>query len=453
MAEQIYAEDAGLIEQPAQGAPVRRTMSVVTIALIAINAAVFLAMVAKGVPFVTPTTDQLLRWGADYGPRTLNGQWWRILTSMFLHYGIIHVAMNMYILYQIGLFTEMLYGRGRILFLYLAAGLGGNIVSLYVHPLGVGAGASGAIFGLFGALLAFLMIERGFIQRGPAIQIAKSAGIFLGYNLIFGLANGHTDLSAHMGGLVTGFLVGCVMVRPRTGGPNRLSLAVSVPLVIGALGLGLYALATVSAKSGVRTQWYRDLAVAPSVPLGDGGKIIYTGSATTADATALARAITATGFTRGGGTILRLSKGIDGTSIAFAFPDEELYERRVRPRTQSALTEAKDSAPKHPWDDSDLLGAFRLMGITVAPAVGGPPIKVLLLDSGGQTRQVLTIDTHKLQVGQRDSVWYSGTATEQEAKALGHELQMAGLLRDRGTTPCGTGRQGICRARRTHRST
>jgi rhomboid protease GluP len=188
----------------------------VTAALIAINVLVFAAMVVTGASFTQPTPLDAFNWGADYGPATIGaGEWWRLLTSCFVHYGIIHIAFNMYVLYQIGPFVQMTFGRARYLIIYFIAGLGGNLVSIYIHPQVVGAGASGAIFGLYGAVFGFLLRERGSLNPAAVKSISRSAGIFVLYNLVYGAMDRTTDMSAHIGGLVAGFLTGIALVRAR----------------------------------------------------------------------------------------------------------------------------------------------------------------------------------------------------------------------------------------------
>jgi rhomboid protease GluP len=189
----------------------------ITYALIAINTLVFLAMVATGVSFTQPSPQDVFNWGGDFAPATLGAhQYWRLLTSIFLHFGIIHIALNMYVLYQIGPFIENVFGRARYLLIYFLAGLFGSIVSVFIHPQAVGAGASGAIFGLYGAVFGFLLIQRRTLNPAATTNIAKSAGIFVLYNVVFGSMRGTTDLSAHFGGLVMGFLAGMALVRPRS---------------------------------------------------------------------------------------------------------------------------------------------------------------------------------------------------------------------------------------------
>lgn len=197
-------------------APRTRSPYSTTIALIAINVLVFLAMVASGVSLTNPTTRDVLIWGGDFGPLTLGAhQYWRLLTSCFLHFGIIHIGMNMYVLYLIGPFIETIFGRMRYLLIYFIAGLAGSIVSVWVHPLAVGAGASGAIFGLYGAVFGFLLIKRRTLNPAATRSITKSAGLFVLYNVVYGSISGTTDLSAHLGGLLAGFLAGMLLVRPQ----------------------------------------------------------------------------------------------------------------------------------------------------------------------------------------------------------------------------------------------
>lgn len=186
----------------------------VTYILIGLNVLVFLLMLASGVSFTEPTILQLLHWGANFGPLDRAGQWWRLFTACFLHIGFLHIAFNMYVLYQAGPFTERLYGGLRFLVLYLVAGISGNVLGIFLHPMTVSAGASGAIFGVYGGLLAFLLRHRGALRPEAASAIGRSALIFIGFNLFYGLASAHIDVTAHVGGLFAGFLVGLVLVRP-----------------------------------------------------------------------------------------------------------------------------------------------------------------------------------------------------------------------------------------------
>jgi rhomboid protease GluP len=161
-----------------------------------------------------PSPENLIKWGGDWGPRTLNGQWWRLFTSMFVHIGVIHLLFNMYVLANIGFFMEAVLGTSPYLILYLVSGLGSGAASLWSHPNTVSAGASGAIFGLYGGLLAFLLLNRNFISPQALGSLAKGAVVFIGYNVFFSLTQPEVDLAAHLGGLVAGFLAGLVLVVP-----------------------------------------------------------------------------------------------------------------------------------------------------------------------------------------------------------------------------------------------
>lgn len=193
--------------------PLAHWLQRVTIVLIVVNLLVFFIMVSQGVSAFSPTAETVLKWGADYGPLTLHGQWWRMIASTFLHFGIIHLGFNMVVLFSIGLFLENLAGRVRFVVLYLVCGLGGSAASLAWHPSTVSAGASGAIFGLYGALLGFLLRHRGSIAPEALASQRKWALTFIGYNLLYGLRPG-VDMAAHLGGLATGFVLGLFLIEP-----------------------------------------------------------------------------------------------------------------------------------------------------------------------------------------------------------------------------------------------
>lgn len=157
---------------------------------------------------LNPSVPVLLRLGANWGPGVYSGQWWRLLTSVFLHGGLLHIATNMWALFNLGLLAEILYGRRNYVILYLLCGLGGSVASVWWHPEIVGVGASGAIFGIAGALLPALKF-----QRNPRIAAAlrgslSSIALFVIYNLAIGAAMPFIDNAAHIGGLVTGLSVG-----------------------------------------------------------------------------------------------------------------------------------------------------------------------------------------------------------------------------------------------------
>jgi rhomboid protease GluP len=182
-------------------------------ALVGANVLVFVAMVASGVSFDRPTTADLLRWGADFGPMTMAGQWWRLLTSTFVHIGFIHLIYNMLAFAYVGATVERLVGNVGFLVLYLVAGIGGSLWSMVWNPMLVNAGASGAIFGVYGGLLALLLQQGSSIPAHVASRLQRFVGIFIVYNLVNSLRP-DISLSAHFGGMVIGFICGFILAQP-----------------------------------------------------------------------------------------------------------------------------------------------------------------------------------------------------------------------------------------------
>jgi rhomboid protease GluP len=198
---------------PSRPAVVARPKPPVTTALVGINVAVFAAMVLMGVSAVRPTTQQLLNWGANWGPLSLGVQPWRILTSNYVHGGIIHIALNMWCLWNLGYLAERIFDRWTYLLTYTACGLAGSLASLWLHPQVVGVGASGAIFGLAGAAIAALYLGRLPIPKQALQGTLRSLVAFAGYNLFFGAVVPGIDNSAHIGGLVTGLALGALLAH------------------------------------------------------------------------------------------------------------------------------------------------------------------------------------------------------------------------------------------------
>jgi rhomboid protease GluP len=182
--------------------------------LVAINVLVFVAMCIGGVGFFAPNGADVVRWGSNFGPLTMGGQWWRLFTSLFVHFGVIHLALNMFVLLSGGATIERLFGSARFLLLYLVAGLSGSLASLLWNPLVNSAGASGAIFGIFGGLLAFVVNPRNGVPAAVMTEQRNNVLVFALYNLGFGFAHSGIDNAAHVGGLVGGFVMGFVLARP-----------------------------------------------------------------------------------------------------------------------------------------------------------------------------------------------------------------------------------------------
>ena len=186
-----------------------------TYLIIAVCALVYLSMgVVCGFEALTePTGVTLLRFGADFGPLVAAGEWYRIITCAFVHIGIVHILFNMVILWQIGNFVERLYGNMLFLVVYLGSAVAGSLTSLTMNPAVISAGASGAIFGLYGALLAYMLRRRGAIPLHMVSGIRNGAIAFIAFNLIYGMQAG-IDNWCHLGGLLGGFFLGVIVAPP-----------------------------------------------------------------------------------------------------------------------------------------------------------------------------------------------------------------------------------------------
>jgi membrane associated rhomboid family serine protease/Tfp pilus assembly protein PilF len=196
---------------PSVGSPQKRPAALsLTTVLVGINVAVFLLMALAGVSLIEPTNAQMVRWGADWGPLSLTTQPWRMLTSNYVHIGIIHIGFNMWCLFSLGALAERVLDRRTYLLVYTSTGIAGSLASLWWHPTVVGAGASGAIFGLAGTLLAALYLGKLPIPKEAVRSTLKSLLIFAGYNLFLGLRSG-VDNAAHIGGLSSGLALGAFL--------------------------------------------------------------------------------------------------------------------------------------------------------------------------------------------------------------------------------------------------
>lgn len=173
-----------------------------------LNIFVFIVMVISGIHIISPNGIELLEWGANRRVETINGGWWRLVSSMFLHGGIMHLFLNIYGLVIAALFVEPIFGRTRYIMLYFVSGICGSLASIYWYKNTVSVGASGAIFGLYGSILG-LLLTSAFPKDGKK-GILMFIGSYVGINLLFGLKGG-IDNAAHIGGLVSGAVLGIVL--------------------------------------------------------------------------------------------------------------------------------------------------------------------------------------------------------------------------------------------------
>ena len=178
-----------------------------TALIIDLNILVFAVMVAAGLGFLSFDAPDLQRWGGNMRSYTTNGQWWRLLTNIFLHGGFIHLLMNMIALMLAGIFAESLLGTKKFVLAYLLSGLLASVASIWMHDKVVSVGASGAIFGMYGVLLALLTTK--VLPKALSRPLLLTVLFFIGYNLLVGLAGG-IDNAAHIGGLLTGIVTGYV---------------------------------------------------------------------------------------------------------------------------------------------------------------------------------------------------------------------------------------------------
>ena len=156
------------------------------------------------------TGEQLIACGSNFGPQTLAGQWWRLGTSIFLHIGLLHLAFNLVALAQVGPLVEEAFGRGRMLFIFLATGIVASLASAKLQVANA-AGASGALMGLIGVATGW-----GHRQKtGQGTELRNQMLKWGAYTLVFGFAV-HADNVAHAGGFLAGALLGVTLTRPRS---------------------------------------------------------------------------------------------------------------------------------------------------------------------------------------------------------------------------------------------
>jgi rhomboid protease GluP len=213
---------------PIQPAPSRRgrgnrwASAPATYTLVGINCAVYLAMVLRGVSPSSPTVEQLVHWGANFGMYVLAGQWWRLLTAAFVHIGLLHLATNMWCLWNLGLLGEPLLGPAGVIAVYVLTGVAGNLLSTAVHPQIVGAGASGAVFGLAGVLILLLKAKLLPVPPEEIKRLRRSVIYFALLNFVIGgstmflRTSIQIDNMAHLGGFLCGLALGAPLV-PRIG--------------------------------------------------------------------------------------------------------------------------------------------------------------------------------------------------------------------------------------------
>lgn len=223
---------------------VRREQSAITLTqvLFGANVAVFLAMALASGSVMDFSRQAMVHFGANFGPYTLTGEWWRLLTYIFLHGGLMHIFFNMWCLWDLGALSESLYGRWTFGAIYLITGLAGGVASIAWNPGVLSIGASGAIFGLAGALIASFYLGEFSLPSVAIKGTLRSLVIFAVFNLFFGGLFAGIDNACHIGGLVSGLVLGALIARvapePRHS-PRRIAIFVVAFLVLAACAAGL----------------------------------------------------------------------------------------------------------------------------------------------------------------------------------------------------------------------
>jgi len=208
-----------------------------TVGLIGIMVLVFLAMTLDG---GSTNANVLITFGAKINVLIQQGQWWRLVTPIFLHIGFTHILMNMLTLYFVGMQLEAAFGHWRYLVIFLVAGVGGNVAS-FCFSDSLSAGASTAIFGLFGA---FMMLGESFWQNPGIRSLTRTFMAFVVMNLAFDVFTPGIDIAGHIGGLFAGFLVAYLVGVPRIGRVSSIKRVVAtIVLIIGLVWLYLHGMA------------------------------------------------------------------------------------------------------------------------------------------------------------------------------------------------------------------
>ncbi|KIS04111.1 rhomboid family intramembrane serine protease [Paucilactobacillus wasatchensis] len=203
----------------------------VTQAVVAIQVIVFLIMTIAG---GSTNSSVLIEFGARVSVLIQDGQWWRLITPVFLHIGLMHLVVNSVTVYFIGTQIEMLFGHWRFAIIYFVTAITGNVASFVFLPNTISAGASTAIFGLFGA---FLMLGESFRNNLYIRAMSRQFLIFVVMNLAFDLFSPGIDIYGHIGGLFGGFLMGYVVGAPRIGKTNLIKRFLSGIILLVAIVL------------------------------------------------------------------------------------------------------------------------------------------------------------------------------------------------------------------------
>ncbi|MHA6910418.1 rhomboid family intramembrane serine protease [Ralstonia pseudosolanacearum] len=223
-----------------------------TYALIVLNVLAWLAtLVLGGNPLQTPI-DVLFSLGGNAAFEVQQGEWWRLLSATFLHAGVLHLAINMVGLYATGVAVERIYGPVAYLLIYLGAGLLGSALSLsFAAQHAIGVGASGAVFGVAGAWLVAIRQYRGQMPETLSKRLLTQIGLFVLYSLVQGLTKPGVDNAAHVGGLIGGCLLACILPARLDMDRYRRQLPGRTAMALAATGAGIAMLAMLAPRAAL----------------------------------------------------------------------------------------------------------------------------------------------------------------------------------------------------------
>lgn len=194
-----------------------------TTILVGISIAMLVAMMATaGRGGIFGPNNPIVAWGENWGPLTYSGEYWRLITAGFIHGGFGHIAFNMWALWSLGQLSEKLFGSWITVAVYLLTGVGGSLLSIYVHPTNAEVGASGAIFGIAGATLSGIKFGNVSISAWQKRSITSSLIFFTGFNLYLGAAIPGIDNWCHLGGFISGLIFGVPLATANASGKKSM---------------------------------------------------------------------------------------------------------------------------------------------------------------------------------------------------------------------------------------
>jgi membrane associated rhomboid family serine protease len=272
-------------------ATVDRSGMYTTYVLIGLNLAYYCFSLVLGASMLMPEVTELVSAGANLGGLSAGPQPWRLITSTFLHVGIVHLAFNMLVLYTIGGSCEQLFGRLGYLTLYMLSGIGGSLGSILWDPIVVGAGASGAIFGLYGGILGLMMVKEDALPKEVLQRHTRNGLGFVVLNLLAGSAVPGVDMAAHLGGLFVGWICGCALSTGFKHGEPFNNRGIAPAMLVAVLLSGVFYFVNGRVARSPSAQAVAMLLQANMITLKSKSQIFYSGDATRADAERLIDAL------------------------------------------------------------------------------------------------------------------------------------------------------------------